>query len=716
MNLTDLLTTPAARALGWTLLHFLWQGALIASALGMLMVMFRKHSAQLRYALGLAALLVMALAPLATFIHQYNLAGTPAVNAVSPHAISPSVTFADELLLVEGTVGHREALGLDQASQPFLSRLEPWTPALAVFWFCGALLLSLRLFAGWVQLFWLRRFHAEPAGPFWQRKLEEIKDQLGLRCAIIFLQSTRVEVPAVLGWIRPVILFPASSFSGLTPSQLEAILLHELSHIRRHDCLVNLIQVLLETILFYHPAVWWVSKRIRQEREHCCDDCAIEISGDRIGYVRALTALEELRGYPSALALAAKDGSLLHRARRILGLPQQTRFSSAWVISSLLVFLAAIVCLLAVRGIVAAENSVPEPVVPNNPESITEIKEENLGVSTSAKPEPPRTIVSQFEVKLDPNTISKGGLTVGPPGDLAAGETGGGSGTDTGNTANPGATIHAATSGPPASPSAKLNFTIQFTEWKGAGLESWLENFKPDQPNNGEAQTSPAPSSSAEVLLILGGAGQTNRTSSVMAPLSTPWIMNPPSYKRLIQALEQRSGIDVLTAPRITTLSGRQAQVKMMQAKNIVIGVETNSTGVIYQPEPVEFGPSIDLIPHLSEDGSILDLIVSGRLFEFVGYDDSGPSGRVALDNGTTMKYAQPLPRFRSREFTAQASIPPGDTLVVYAGKAEEIAQFKSKVPILGDIPLLGRLFRREGITKTPSHIIILITSELLKE
>ena len=117
--------------------------------------------------------------------------------------------------------------------------------------------------------------------------------------AVRLLESTLVDVPTVIGWLKPVVLLPASALAGLSPHQLEAILAHELAHIRRHDYLVNLLQTLVETLLFYHPAVWWLSRRIRAERENCCDDLAVSLCGDPVAYAAALAELEGLRRQPA---------------------------------------------------------------------------------------------------------------------------------------------------------------------------------------------------------------------------------------------------------------------------------------------------------------------------------------------------------------------------------------------------------------------------------
>ncbi len=159
-------------------------------------------------------------------------------------------------------------------------------------------------------------------------------------------ESALTAVPTLVGWLAPVILLPASAISGLTAEQLEAILAHELAHVRRHDYLVNLLQTLVETLLFYHPAVWWLSRKIRQERELCCDDIAVELCGDRIAYARALATLEERRMDQPSWVMAASGGVLANRIRRVLGRPQPAGTDRL----SLVTVLAAVLLVFFVVG------------------------------------------------------------------------------------------------------------------------------------------------------------------------------------------------------------------------------------------------------------------------------------------------------------------------------------------------------------------------------
>jgi HEAT repeat protein len=190
-----------------------------------------------------------------------------------------------------------------------------------VLWLTGVVTLSLRLASGWLAARRLRALGTRPAPEACIATLHRLAARLRVSQPVRLLQSALVQVPAVLGWVRPVILLPASALTGLTPLQLEALLAHELAHVRRYDYLVNLIQSVIETLLFYHPAVWWISARVRDEREHCCDDLAVAVCGDAHFYASALLGMERLRVTTPALALTAAGGSLMGRVRRLVAPP-----------------------------------------------------------------------------------------------------------------------------------------------------------------------------------------------------------------------------------------------------------------------------------------------------------------------------------------------------------------------------------------------------------
>ncbi len=197
----------------------------------------------------------------------------------------------------------------------WIAALEAW--ALPV-WFAGVLVFAIRLI-------WISRHAArlqrsgEAAGAPLMETIVRLADRMRISGPVRVAISRLTDTPSVVGWLRPVILLPAATLLSLSVEQLEAVLAHELAHIRRQDYLVNLVQAVAETLLFYHPAIWWVSSRIRHERELCCDDLVVSVCGDAIGYARALTKLERLRMIAPGLALRSTGGSLLFRIQRLTG-------------------------------------------------------------------------------------------------------------------------------------------------------------------------------------------------------------------------------------------------------------------------------------------------------------------------------------------------------------------------------------------------------------
>jgi beta-lactamase regulating signal transducer with metallopeptidase domain len=314
--ISALTTGPLAQAVGWALLHLLWQGAIVAGLLWLALAWLPARRANLRYLVSCAALAVLVALAVATGIRSYP-AGGDASAAVTSSALSPR-TLLPAALVTAPVVGERLAGVRVDRVRELVRVANESLPLVVTLWVAGVVLLSLRLVVQWLRAGRLARDGAVPARDPWPAAARRLADALGVRRAVRVLESAALEAPAVLGLVRPVILLPASSLLGLTSAQLEMILAHELAHIRRHDFLVNLLQTVVETLLFYHPAVWWISRCIRAEREHCCDDLAIAVSGTPLLYARALTRLEELRAAALPLAVSATGGSLLDRIRRIL--------------------------------------------------------------------------------------------------------------------------------------------------------------------------------------------------------------------------------------------------------------------------------------------------------------------------------------------------------------------------------------------------------------
>lgn len=332
--MTELLRTPLAETMGWSLLHHLWQATLLSLIAAGLLRLMRSQSANSRYLLSCAFLLLMALMPVATGWSVYD----------NPQASASSVRSAEaprSLATEQSSPALRFVAAIEPSRLQWAQqRAETLLPWLVAGWVLGVVFLSARLLFGWSRIRSLRS-SGTTVPQEWEERLGRIADAVGISRAITLLQSSRIEVPMVIGWIRPVLLVPVSALTGLTPRQLETIFAHELAHIHRHDYLVNLIQTLVETLFFYHPAVWWMSQRIRIERENCCDDLAVAACGNPVLYARALTTLEGLRMEP--LALGAGGGSLKERVVRLIA-SSPSHCSERWIAgASIMTVIAAII-------------------------------------------------------------------------------------------------------------------------------------------------------------------------------------------------------------------------------------------------------------------------------------------------------------------------------------------------------------------------------------
>jgi beta-lactamase regulating signal transducer with metallopeptidase domain len=358
-----LVRQPAGQAVGWALLQFVWQGAAVGIVTALALAMLRRSASDVRYIVASVGLALMLTLPLVSGVQKFQALRAEADLAAGVSTVTLAAAEAPRSdaarLSTPGSQDRSAGLPSGAAILGPLSnvRVEPVLPALILVWIAGVSMLSLRLLTGWLWVQRLRTRGVAPAEDQWQRMAARLSRRLHIQRAITLLESTLVDVPTVIGWMKPVVLLPASALAALSPQQLEAILAHELAHIRRHDYLVNLLQTLVETLLFYHPAVWWLSRRIRIERENCCDDLAVSLCGDPVAYANALADLESLRSGPEPdhhIAMAATGGSLLQRVRRLLGAPSShTGRAPAW--------LAGSVALLLIGGIALGADGVRQP-------------------------------------------------------------------------------------------------------------------------------------------------------------------------------------------------------------------------------------------------------------------------------------------------------------------------------------------------------------------
>jgi len=310
--LENLIPSEIIQAIGWTLLHSLWQGMAIAFLLASLLFIFRNKSSQLRHALSVAGLIVMLVATFFTFSIDYQ-----------------SITFSSSNQFISGVDNSQGTLLPQNWLSPlnesvnfvggFLEYFNDHLPLIVLLWIIGIFFLGLRMIGELTYVYHLKNYKTQTANASLQNQLAKIARQLGIRKNVQLAESFKVKAPLLAGIFKPVILLPVGLATGLSNKQIESILAHELAHIKRHDLLINLLQSFAEVVLFFNPALWWISSCIRTERENCCDDLAIQVTGDKVTFVKTLAQLEEMRVAESfALTFTGRKIGVLHRIRRLL--------------------------------------------------------------------------------------------------------------------------------------------------------------------------------------------------------------------------------------------------------------------------------------------------------------------------------------------------------------------------------------------------------------
>jgi GWxTD domain-containing protein len=375
-------------ALGWTLLHTIWEGAAIALLLAVVFCFLR--SARTRYLAACSALAATVIGLAITL--SYFVPLDPFVAQSAPVLQSAPAGFGAGSLIFLSRAGNK-------------AELPQW---IAVTWLIGIALFQMRALGGWFAVSRLRRTGVFAASDAWQLRLSGLAAQVRIARPVMLLESSLTRVPVVIGHLKPVILAPVGLLTGLPAAQIEAILLHELAHIRRHDYLINLLQTVAEGILFYHPAIWWISNVIRAERENCCDDVVVAANGDAHQYAIALTALAESS---SDLAMAASGGNVVNRVRRLLQQPEGPRAGLGPVV------IAGLIVVVCAMGLTHAKAAPQTPGSATNETPYTKwmnedvayiIHDEERAAFKRLESDPEREkFIEQFWLRRDPtpNTV-----------------------------------------------------------------------------------------------------------------------------------------------------------------------------------------------------------------------------------------------------------------------------------------------------------------------
>jgi len=308
-NMEKFIPSNIAEALGWTILHSLWQATIIGAVLMLILQLMKSNSANQRYCISLSALFAILLMAIITFFTIYQ-----PQNQTAPLASAEEIIWLNLLAFQETEKTWEDYLSMT------MSFATTYSPQISLVWLLGVVFLSIRFLFNLLYIHQLKTYKVTSASAEWEERLRAIAEKVKTNRQIKLVESALVEVPTVVGWLKPVILFPLGMFVALSPYEIESILAHELAHIRRNDFLLNILQSIVEILFFYHPAVWYIAKHIENERENCCDDIAIAVTSDSLTNIKSLTNLAtfKMNTLKPALAITGKNsGSLLHRVSRI---------------------------------------------------------------------------------------------------------------------------------------------------------------------------------------------------------------------------------------------------------------------------------------------------------------------------------------------------------------------------------------------------------------
>src|ERR1700761_3179941 len=309
--INSLLTDQLIKALCNTLVHSLWQGIILAAVAGLIIIGTKRASSALRYNLLIAALVLFAAGTVVTFVTQFHLPVYPGanqqVNVVNQSAVIIQ-PLSGHIVVQSGTLAD------------IISRyLNTYHNPIVLIWFLIICAKSIQLGVGLYGTYQLKRVNVIEVKGFWNERMKQLACLLGIKQGISLLESGLAKVPMVIAHLNPVILIPFGLLASLSAEEAEAILIHELAHIKRRDYLVNMLQSLMEIVFFFNPAVLWISKLIKTERENCCDDLALAQNNNKLSYIRALVSCEEYQASVPAYAMGFPGGknTLLDRVKRM---------------------------------------------------------------------------------------------------------------------------------------------------------------------------------------------------------------------------------------------------------------------------------------------------------------------------------------------------------------------------------------------------------------
>ena len=335
-------------ALGWMVIHSLWQATLIAFVLGILQIVLRKRSARVRYVVSNISLFMVFLLSVATFCYHYDFSKEPSQLRLIPTEITTTSQAQTDISNPKSDVATPLSI------QGFKAYFNQNIALIVTFWLLGVAIFLLKLMGGISYIYYLKNRMNFPADEYWTEMLARLSEKAGMKQGIEIVESALVRTPMVIGHLKPLILFPMGVINRLAPEEVEAILAHELAHVMRKDFIFNILQSIVEALFYFHPAVWWMSSQVRNERESACDDFAISLIDNKMNYARALVAIQEMAYFPLTPSLAfagQRKSQLVIRMQRILNQPN----NKTNVMEKLI---ATVALVLVMAGLAFGENSV----------------------------------------------------------------------------------------------------------------------------------------------------------------------------------------------------------------------------------------------------------------------------------------------------------------------------------------------------------------------
>jgi len=375
MKAIELILSPEmVEALGWTIIHSLWQGFLILFGLTLILILIRKYSAQIKYFISFVALIGILTWSAVTYVESFRYAKE---KQILKEKITASPGFVKSLLEVNlskesETIKNQEIINFKEVKVRAFFQRNFYI--ICSFWLIGIVFLIVRFAGGLLYTWKLKRFNVTTLPDEWIEIIQKLTFKLNINRKIKAFFSPLAQGPMTLGILKPILLFPVSAFTGLSAKEIEAIIAHELAHVLRNDYLFNIIQSMVEIIFFYHPAVWIISSKIRKERENSCDNIAVQAIGDKVVFVKALASVQInfWENQQLAMGFAGKKNNILHRIKRLQNnIVMKTNFIEGLIAAGVIVLGLALASFTNIENIKAKNMAVV-----NSPDSVTTVKKE----------------------------------------------------------------------------------------------------------------------------------------------------------------------------------------------------------------------------------------------------------------------------------------------------------------------------------------------------